>query len=114
MRIYLGQFILILILLGFVWYVFRMRSIFIDRIIYMVLGAGGILMILWPEFSTMIANAIGIGRGADLVFYLFILFSLFYYASLISELKSIDQKITSLVREIAIINANHSTSKESQ
>src|SRR5690349_6927675 len=112
MRIYLGQFILIFILLGFVFYVFRIRSVFIDRIIYIVLGAGGILMILWPEFSTMIANEIGIGRGADLVFYLFILISLFYYASLTAELKSIDHKTTSLIREIALINATHGISNE--
>lgn len=59
-----------------------------------------------PALTSHVANAIGIGRGADLVFYLFVLafvvVSLFFYAAL----NRLQRQITDLVRILAIRNAN--------
>jgi hypothetical protein len=61
--------------------------------------------ILHPEWSQSLANQIGIGRGADLVLYLFVLAFLgvsFYFYSRYVRLQ---RQLTDVVRHLAIQNA---------
>jgi hypothetical protein len=97
-----SQIILILAILLFILYVFRVRTLLIDRMIYMFLVSGGIVCILFPELSTAIANMVGIGRGADLIFYLFVIFSLFNHVGLVSHVKRLERQLTDLTRAIAV------------
>jgi hypothetical protein len=63
------------------------------------------LLIAWPDAVTWVANALGIGRGADLVFYLFVLAFLggaFYFYSRVVRLQ---RQITQLVRHLALQDA---------
>ena len=102
MRFLPSQILLIAGLVAFAWYVFRVRSVLFDRIIYLILAGGGLVFVLHPSLSTWIANRVGIGRGTDLVFYTFIIFSLFYFVNITSELKRLEQKMTELVRTLAL------------
>jgi hypothetical protein len=112
MTIELSQIIIVLVMLGFAFYVFRGRTVLRDRIIYLVLLSTGVALAFYPDLSTRIANAVGIGRGTDLLLYVFILFSLFYYAGLASQFKKVEQQITALTRAIAILNAKPASRKE--
>jgi hypothetical protein len=63
------------------------------------------LAIVHPELPQTIANHIGIGRGADLVLYLFVLAFLsvsFYFYSRFLRLR---EELTDVVRHLAIQNA---------
>lgn len=56
-----------------------------------------------PNFAQTIAEWCGIGRGADLMIYLSILFLLLNAFTFLVRLKRSDQKMTELAREIALM-----------
>jgi hypothetical protein len=107
MNINLSQVLLVGALVLFVFYILRVRSELFDRLVYLVGAAAGILLVLDPELSTRVANLLGIGRGADLIFYLAIIVSLFYAVGTRSRIRRIEQKLTQVVREQAIENPIH-------
>lgn len=102
MNIQLSQILLILALILFIVYVYRLRSVLLERVIYLVCALVGVIFVIAPELSTKIANWLGIGRGADLLIYLFIIVGLFYAVSLRARIKRNEEQITSLVRRIAL------------
>src|SRR4051812_20322095 len=91
--------------MAFSVYVVRMRTVLSDRLIYIVLAVAGMGLIVDPDFSTRIANLIGIGRGTDLILYTFIVFSLFHFAMQASYQKKVERQITVLARLLAIQGA---------
>lgn len=63
------------------------------------------LFILRPDLAMSLANAVGIGRGADLVLYVFVIISMiaaFYFEA---KHRNLEAQMTILVRHIAIANA---------
>lgn len=94
-------FIPILIVLALV-IISRGRIVIVERLFYIVITIIGLYFIFFPNNTSRIANFLGIGRGADLIFYLFILFSWFWFASISTKMRRNDRKITHLVRTIAI------------
>ena len=100
-----SQFILIAAIITFGLYVFRLRTIVVDRVIYLALAWVGIVLVLVPDLSTAMANLVGIGRGTDLVLYVFVVFSLFHFVTLASHLNNIERRITAVVRRGAIEGA---------
>ncbi len=104
MNVQLSQVILVIIIIIFGLYVFRLRTVLTDRIILLLLACGGVVLVIHPDLSTRLANSIGIGRGTDLILYVFILFSLFYFVGISSELKKIERQLTEVVRAQALQN----------
>ena len=72
-----SQFVFLIILVIFVYYSYRVKNILINRVVFLLLGMVGIFLILFPNITSAIANFMGIGRGTDLVVYLFILIPCF-------------------------------------
>ena len=64
-----------------------------------------LVFICFPTISTVIANIIGVGRGVDLIFYLSHLFLLLLIVALWRRSSLQSDKITRLIRELAIQNA---------
>lgn len=102
MRLLPSQVIIVATVMMFLFYAFRLRTVLRDRLIFAVIVALGVVLALYPDLSTRAANAIGIGRGADLLLYMFLLFSLFYNVHLATRLRTIDAQITRMVRDMAI------------
>ncbi len=102
MNIQVSQIVLIAALILFVVYIYRLRTVFLDRIIYLVCALVGIVLVIDPTLATQIANWLGIGRGADLLFYLFIIASLFYFVATRSRIRRMEQQITRLIQQNAI------------
>lgn len=111
MTLQTSQVILLLAIAAFAVYATRVRSVLADRLIYIALVAVGVPLVLFPDWSTRVANLIGIGRGADLLFYLFIVLCLFYFASTASQLRRVEREITTLVRTLAIDRAADGASR---
>jgi hypothetical protein len=101
---HLGQILLLIGLLFFIFYVIKIRKLVFDRIIFIIGAVVGIFLVFFPGVSTVIANWMGIGRGADLVFYLFIIVSLFYFVSVNAEIRNLQKQITELTRTQALAN----------
>jgi len=97
------QFVLILMLIGvLLLYFSRLRSGLLDRIVVLVFGLLGIVMVGFPDWTNQAAYLVGVGRGADLFFYLAIVG--FGFASLIlySKIRDLEHHLTQLARAIAV------------
>ena len=105
MKFQRSQVLLLLTILSFLIYVFRLRTIALERMIYFILSLGGIAVILYPDMSTRLANHLGIGRGADLLLYIFIIFSLFHHVHIAARFKHLERQMTALVRSVALTEA---------
>lgn len=77
----------------------------IRRLCYLAFIALAVGAVLFPEMLTKAANLVGVGRGTDLLLYLFVLiFMSFVYAQ---HRRGTDQqrKLTLLARRIALLEA---------
>ncbi len=63
----------------------------------------GFVFILQPDWTTSLANLVGIGRGADLIFYVSTLFLFFICFNFYLRFRSIEERQTWLVRELALL-----------
>jgi hypothetical protein len=68
--------------------------------------------IAWPSLVQDLANELHIGRGADLVFYLFVLLFLVVSFSFYSRLVRMQRQVTELVRHLAIQEARRGKDEE--
>ncbi|MBS0340809.1 MAG: DUF2304 domain-containing protein [Proteobacteria bacterium] len=70
-----------------------------------VVALVGEYFVLLPDHAAYVANAVGIGRGADLIFYLWILFSLIGLLYLHLKLRVANERFVTLIRQLALERA---------
>ncbi len=68
-------------------------------------ATGGLYLVWAPAHTTEIAGMLGIGRGADLIMYLWVCISLNLLLSLHLKLLRQQETITKLARHVALANA---------
>lgn len=71
-----------------------------------------IYFVLFPESTTIIANYLGIGRGADLILYIWVIITIILFFFLKLKLRAYHQELTSLSRVVAINNATRRETEE--
>ena len=71
----------------------------------MVVAAAGIYFVWEPEHSTQLAELVGIGRGVDLILYIWVCISMIVLLNLHLKLRTQTELITTLARKIAIVDA---------
>lgn len=76
------------------------------KITVLLFMATAIIAILFPEFLTTIAHRIGIGRGTDLVLYVFVLTTIFQIFSASLKQRHDQIQLHKLARKVAIIEAS--------
>ena len=76
-----------------------------------IVCAGGAILVLRPQLSNDVARFLGVGRGADLVLYVWIVVSLLLLANIHFRLRSQKAMITHLTRDIAIQQAEVGSSQ---
>ena len=64
-----------------------------------------VVFIVYPEESNHLAHALGVGRGADLIFYAFLPASISMFLHLYRRNRQLDERVTMLVRHIAILES---------
>ena len=102
----MAQILLTLALVAILLYAVAQRpKIRVFRLSIALLSLGGLVVVWAPELSTRIANLLGIGRGADLISYIWIVMSLILAINVHIRLRLESERVTQLAREIAIINA---------
>jgi hypothetical protein len=78
----------------------RSRSIFFPIIV----GIVSAMFLVWnPDTANKIANFVGVGRGADLIIYFFMILSFFVGFNLHIKHKRNLQHITDLAREVTLL-----------
>lgn len=69
----------------------------------MVAACAGLYFVWLPEHATSLAEFAGVGRGVDLVIYVWVVISLLIVLNLHLKLRAQMELITELAREIAIL-----------
>lgn len=100
------------ILLIAVYMYFRLRSTLLDVILILLFAGAGVFLVLFPDYANTIAHWVGVGRGADLVFYLSTLFLFFLILKLYSRIRKMEQKFTELVRSKSLEEAEEPAKKD--
>lgn len=62
------------------------------------------IIIIWPEISTKISRVAGIGRGVDLMIYIYIIINSYLILMIVNRIQKIDNKIKKIIQEQAINN----------
>lgn len=95
----------ILIVLLLVAAIFGIRSLrmrIVTRMVVVVVATMGIVFVLHPELTNSIAHKVGVGRGADLMFYLFSLASTYAFLIVYARHRELRRDLTKLTRSFAM------------
>lgn len=65
----------------------------------------GIIAVLWPMVTTYVANAVGVGRGTDLVLYVLVMVFIYNAVAMSQRMHRMERQLTLLIRELAIRDA---------
>lgn len=95
--------LIIIIISYFRWF----RSAVFDKILIALIFFAGILFVIFPDFTTKISSFLGVGRGADLLFYLSIVSFSYLIMLLYSKIKKLENQLAELVRSQALSGANN-------
>ena len=99
------QVILVPFLLLMTFFYFsRLRSRFFDRLLVLILGIAGTVMVVVPGTAAALAQFLGVGRGVDVVIYLAITGLGFLVLLLFSKMRELEAQLTEAVRNQAIKN----------
>lgn len=81
------------------------RSLALKRIFAILFVAAAIVAIVFPGVLTAVANFFGIGRGTDLLLYLFIVAMLVFAVTVVRAKARSDARVTNLARAVALMEA---------
>jgi small membrane protein len=103
------KLVLLLALLGVGFYASRTRTgaghLALRRLVgVMTLGAGAVAVIS-PTLVTRVANAVGVGRGTDLLLYAFVVASLVVWLSIYRRFDEMERRFAAMARQLAIREA---------
>jgi small membrane protein len=99
------QLLLIPLIITVVVYFRRLRSRLLDNLIVLTLGAAGVLMVMMPQWTNLLARSFGVTRGADLIMYIGWIGIAFVCLIFYSKFRGLESQIVNLVRAQAIENA---------
>lgn len=103
------QFLLITVFIAVAAMTFKFlpgeKSLALKRILALVFVVVAIIAILFPDFITIIAHQFGVGRGTDLLLYIFVIVFLLFAASVIRAKARSDARVTNLARQVALLEA---------
>lgn len=76
----------------------RFRSLLFDRLLVLLFGLVGSLLVMMPDWTMRLAHWLGVGRGTDLVVYVSIVGFIFVSLVLFSKLRALEDRLTQLAR----------------
>ena len=84
------------------YFFIRWKKRVLDILLLAFLILAAVVFVVWPDLTQNLAKFLGVGRGADLVFYISILIFWFVVLKLYSRVRSLEQKLTETIRKNAI------------
>ena len=92
-----------------IYFITRVRHRVLDLLILGAMIICAFVFIIRPDITNALAHKVGVGRGADLVFYISILIFWFIILKLYARQRKLEQMITDLIRKDALENAIKNT-----
>ena len=96
--------IALLLLIGGI-YLTALSSRLVSRLALMGLLGAGVVFVINPDLTTRIAHSVGVGRGTDLLLYLFCLGSVTVFLKLYKKNRAVEEKLTEVARQVALQGA---------
>lgn len=90
------------IILVAVYFYTRLHHSVLDIVLLVLMVATGLVFVVLPELTNTIAHRLGVGRGADLVFYLSIIIFWFVILKIYARIRRIEKILTKVVRNDAL------------
>jgi small membrane protein len=90
--------LIILFISYFRWF----RNAALDKILIVLIFLAGVSFVLVPDWTTKIAELLGVGRGADLLMYLSIVSFSYIVLVLYSKIKKLETQLSEMVRRQAM------------
>lgn len=87
------------ILFTAIYFLVRLRNRIFDVLLLLALMSVAVLLVLFPDWTNILAHRLGVGRGADLVFYTCIILFWFVLLKFYTRLRQLEQQITRLARK---------------
>jgi hypothetical protein len=84
--------------------VFRAKLLY--RLLALLLFLTAAVLVIFPDLTTVVAHALGVGRGADLVLYVSLVAGVDVALLLYLRIRDLEQKIAEVVRMVATRDAN--------
>ena len=75
----------------------------------LLVATAGLYFVWFPEYSTRLAELVGVGRGVDLILYTWVCLSLIVLLNLHLKLRTQMELITTLARKVALADASQSS-----
>ena len=97
-----------------VYFFIRLRNSLFDLLLLIILIAAAIVFILFPDITNRLAHYLGVGRGADLIFYTSILIFWFVILKLYARIRKLEQIITIVVRKEALEEAGNAANDKNK
>ncbi|MDQ0288530.1 DUF2304 domain-containing protein [Oligosphaera ethanolica] len=79
-----------------------LKNQLLGRLFFICQFVLGMVFVLVPDLSSRLARLVGIGRGTDLILYLFIVFCYLGGLSILAKFRRLERNQTLLVRKLAI------------
>jgi hypothetical protein len=103
----IAQFVLSSLLAAVLLYAWtEYRRAPLVAVLTLFVATAGIYFVWVPEHSTQLAELVGIGRGVDLILYIWVCISLIVLLNLHLKLRTQMELITTLARKAAIADAS--------
>lgn len=82
------------------------------KLIFALFVVACIVSVALPEMLTRVANAVGVGRGADLLLYAVVVAFAFVSLNTYLKFKDFEARVTVLARKLAIAEALHERERQ--
>ena len=90
---------------GSVLCLWSLRSHLMTRLFAVALTGLGILFVVHPELTNSIAHRLGVQRGADLMYYFFLVGAMYGFLILYVRQRTLEEKLAQVARSFAIEHA---------
>lgn len=88
------------------------KSLAIKRLSALLVVAAAIVAILFPQVLSAVARFFGVGRGTDLLLYLFVIAGMIFAVMTIRAKARSDARVTELARAVALMEARLAEQKD--
>ena len=100
------KYFLVAVLIGFIFYLLLLPRVgYLRKGVIFAVVMTMLVFAIQPDWSSSVANAVGISRGADLLFYVSHLALFFIAFVYFVKFKEMEVRMTKLVRQLALENA---------
>jgi hypothetical protein len=77
----------------------------VRRLLGIAVVGVGVCAVVWPSSTTVVANAVGVVRGTDLVLYVLVMVFLFNTVATYQRMHHLETRITDLTRALTLRDA---------